>query len=292
MKTIRFGILVREKGGWKAYSVPIDVSGQKHIESMFESTARIIADGKVHDFELAQKYSDEECAKLSLSDPLADQIRDLYDTGKIEPNTDALNDLDKVIAYFGIIDEKGKDRLLGLRQARAFKSLKAKPVWTLSDGQLTVDDRPKFTLSANWEIMTSGQDLMIVSATALERICDLSGPIRVAAEAGLEVIAPQLAFMNMEPLKARVGKYTRSARIVADLQRRGDLAAVTEGALKNQSDFQGIEYEVVDHKYMVKVGSEEKLLMLLDRRRYADPLVSDNPDIYEADSRHKVGKAT
>jgi hypothetical protein len=291
MKTITFGVLVKHQGELKAFLVPIDQSGQRHIEHMFSTTEAIVTAAQVQDFQLAEKYSNDQCAKLGLADPLAETIKNLYDTTKVETKPDILENLEPIIAYFGMIKETDSPRRLGIRQARTFKSLRDKPVWTFADGQLTEDKRPKVTLSGSWELLTEGQELFIVSATALERICDLAPAIRASALSGLDEISPNIPFLNVEPLKARVEGFTRSARIVADLRKRGDLAAVTVDRLTSESDFQGIEYEIIDHKYMVKVGSEEGLLMLLDRRRYADPLVAENPDIYEADSRHKVGKA-
>ncbi|MBX3112045.1 MAG: hypothetical protein KF857_08560 [Fimbriimonadaceae bacterium] len=291
MKTITFGVLVKHQGDLKAFLVPIDQAGQGHIEHMFEKTQAKVASAQVQQFQLAEKYSDDQCAKLDLSDPLAETIKGLFDATSVEVNPDVLDDMEHVVAYFGAIEETNSPKRLGIRQARTFKSLRTKPVWTFAEGQLTEDKRPKVTLSDSWELLTEGKGLFIVSATALERICDLAPAIRKSAIDGLAEISPNIPFLNMEPLIARVEGYTRSARIVADLQKRGDLAVVSETALKNESDKQGIEYEIIDHKYMVKVGSEEGLLMLLDRRRYADPLVAVNPDIYEADSRHKVGKA-
>lgn len=290
MKTVTFGVLIQANGGLAAFQVPIDASGQTHLEGMFDSTLEAVSGATIEDFQLAEKYSEQQCAKLGLTDTLASDIKALYELANFEVKPEALNNLDEVVAYFAAIDETGKARRLGLRQARTFKNLRSKPVWTLADGQLTVDNRPKFTLSATWELLTEGKDILIVSATAFERICDLSPAIREAAKTGLTEIAPSLPFLDMAPLEARVDKFTRSARIVADLRRRNDLVGITEQTLASQSDHQNIEYEVVDHKYIVKTGSEEKLLMLLDRRRYTDPLVTVNPDIYEADSRRKVGK--
>lgn len=291
MKTITFGVLVKHQGELKAFLVPIDQAGQSHIEHMFATTQGKVAVAQVEDFQLAEAYSENRCAKLGLADPLAETIKGLYDATSVEVNPDVLEDMEHVVAYFGVIEETNSPKSLGIRQARTFKSLRTKPVWTFAEGQLTEDKRPKVTLSDSWELLTEGEELFIVSATALERICDLAPAIRKSALDGLEEISPSIPFLNMEPLKSRVESYTRSARIVADLRKRGDLAVVSEGALKSESDKQGIEYEIIDSQYMVKVGSEEGLLMLLDRRRYADPLVAVNPDIYEADSRHKVGKA-
>jgi hypothetical protein len=291
MKTITFGVLVKHQGELKAFLVPIDQAGQSHIELMFTTTEARVSAAQVQDFQLAERYSDDHCAKLGLADPLAETIKELYDATSVEINPDILDDLEHVVAYFGVIEETDSPKRLGIRQARTFKSLRTKPVWTFAEGQLTEDRRPKVTLSDSWELLTEGKELFIVSATALERICDLAPAIRKSAIAGLAEISPNIPFLNMEPLKARVEGYTRSARIVADLRKRGDLTVVSETALKSESDKQGIEYEIIDSQYMVKVGSEEGLLMLLDRRRYADPLVAVNPDIYEADSRHKVGRA-
>jgi len=290
MKTITFGVLVKHQEELKAFLVPIDQSGQSHIEQMFTTTEARVTAAPVQDFQLAEKYLDNQCAKIDLGDPLAGTIKGLYEATNIEINPDVINDLVHVVAYFGVIEETNTPKSLGIRQARAFKSLRAKPIWTFAEGQLTEDKRTMVTLSDSWELLTEGSELFIVSATALERICDLAPAIRKSALDGLEEISPSIPFLNMEPLKARVEGYTRSARIVADLRKRGDLTVISEAALKSESEKQKIEYEIIDHKYMVKVGSEEDLLMLLDRRRYADPLVALNPDIYEADSRHKVGK--
>jgi hypothetical protein len=294
MKTVSFGVLVKGdvKKDLHAFLVPIDGAGQSHIESMFVKTQAIVKDANVEDFELAESYNDERCARLNLADELASQIKNLYDAGNIEVKPDVLNELDKVVAYFGMVDEPDRPRKLGMRQARTFKNLRTKPIWSFADGQLTEDTRPKFTLSDSWELTSEGQDLMIVSATAFERICDLTPAIRKAALASLYEIASDLQFLTIEPLKSRVEEFTKSARIVADLRKRGDLKFITVETLRQESDKQGIQYEMIDNNYSVNVGSEEGLLMLLDRRRYADPLVTEKPDIYEADSRKKVARGS
>ncbi|MBV6503919.1 MAG: hypothetical protein AKCLJLPJ_02013 [Fimbriimonadales bacterium] len=289
MKTIQFGVLVQDGDLLRPHLVPVDRKVQAHLEYMFQESEPKQLGRTPEPFQLAEKYSDSQCATLPLDDCLASQVKELYDAQNIGGNASVLDDPARIKAYFGIVEDSG--RVLGLRQATQFKTLHHKPLAVFSDGQLGMQEKPLFKLDERWDLVTDGKTLTILSATAFERICDLSPQIRQSAVAGLTDLAPQMPYLDMNPLQDRVLNFTRSARVVADLRKRGDLATVQITKLQSESDRQRIEYEVVNGMYIVKKGSEEGLLMLLDRRRYADPLAEVDPDIYEADSRHKVPKS-
>ena len=105
--------------------VPCVEAVQDALKEMLETTRLAIFDAEheLQEFSPAEKYSATERLFCALGSDLVTKHRDIYQAENLPTDTHALDDMTKIVSYFGIYRDADGNKLMAFRRAAQFKGV-------------------------------------------------------------------------------------------------------------------------------------------------------------------------
>ncbi len=98
---------------------------QDALKEMLETTRKAIFNEEhvLQEFSPAEKYAATERLFCALGSELVGKHRDVFQAENLPTDTHALDDIDKIISYFGIYHDNIGNKLMAFRKAAQFKGV-------------------------------------------------------------------------------------------------------------------------------------------------------------------------
>ena len=271
------------------YHVPVAPKVTDALKQMLQATLDNLGDpGEWADFDCAEQYSPTERLKYPLDTPLSSRINCLFTAQNFPTAADALNNPTQIDYYFAHFRDSSNAECIGVRKATYFKGPVGKTFMHWLDGQLTIVEGNLFRLDTDFDFLIFSDHIAIYRPTQFERIAELEDELAKITPHHVQAVstaAPQLDFEfanTVSPIPSRM------RRLFAALKSRSDIANISSEKFEKACKANGIALIQKNGKWAPGPKHEIAFLEMLDRRRYNDPLIDDDPDPYRAVARKKV----
>ncbi len=217
------------------------------------------------------------------------RLRQFYETAN--PTHKNLRDVipADIQMYFARFTDKNGRKCLAVRKAVQFKMTIGKSLIYFLDGMLKPAPDRIFKLDHDFDFIIFSDKIAILRPRAFELIAELEQKLGDGIPKNIQRIQKIATYIDLEDIEDHARKHVTVRRQLAALARSSNLATVEKPLLRTLLKENKIYYtESSDGRIKVDVGQIAQLLKILDRRIYSDPLVSNNPDRYEANMRSKV----
>jgi hypothetical protein len=292
--TTEFGVVCGPLRGGDSARVPVDVSVQTFLHDMVRDTTRSLDDATtgtaLENYEPSEEHSAGSKAVLPIDDALAEVIRGFYLVGHRPITVRALDEPKEISAYFCVLHDTQRNKLIGIRRAAQFKAvLESRLIWFSRDTFRAVEDAV-FKLDHDFDLLIDGAMVYINRVSAFEFLAEVDAQVKAAAVENVKELERLLPFIEFEGLSEYVQGHKRGARVAAALRGRDDLAETSLTNLKRECHRAGVGVRMDGGRLFPEQGHELEFLQMLDRRRYAVSLVKGKHEHYEAASRKKTGE--
>lgn len=290
LRSVEFGVCLDTDGGETYRLVPADGTVQSALREMLASTIGSLttAGKRVIEFSPAEKYATTERLWLSTESDLAHKHATVFASENLVTDTHGLDEPGEVISYFAIFRDSKRNKLMAFRKAAQFKGVvkKKNRMVALYDDTLKIVPDQIFKLDDDFDFLILADQILIWRPNGFIFTADMDSQIAACAAANVDRIATEVTCVDFTGLRAFVANHKLAMRLVAAIKSRGDLALISPLCLASECTDAGVEYAMNDGKLVPTDGSEMGFLMLLDRRRYTVTLIEEQPETYEASSRH------
>jgi len=202
-----------------------------------------------------------------------------------------LDDMDRIVSYFGIYRDSDGNKLMAFRRAMQFKGVLQKKLLHFMDDALQIIEDHVFKLDSDFDFIICDDKIYIWRPSGFIFTSQMDEQMSACAMANVEEIAEHITCVDFEGLKKFVSNHKFAMRLVAAIKSRDDLSAISKKRLKTECKDAGLKICENANKLAPVEGSEMGFLMLLDRRRYTVTLIEKYPETYEAPSRHSAARA-
>lgn len=250
--------------------------------SIFDRTAPVV------EFSPAEKYAQNERLTIGLDSEMVTKHREVYEAENLLIDTNALSEPNRVIGYFVIIRDHARHKLMAFRRAAQFKGILRKKLIHFSDDALRIVEDEVFKLDHDFDFLIFDGRVFIWRPSGFEFSADLEGYIAASSAANVAAISARIPCVHFERLISFVTGHKRAMRLVAAIKSRDDLEQTSLRRLTSYCRSSGVELERDKGRVWPAAGHEMQFLMVLDRRRYQTRLTEEEPEIYEAASRHRA----
>lgn len=283
-----FGVALL-KGETTHFQVPVTPSVKDILKQMLQTTLINLGNSREWtDYDCADQYPSTGHLKYDLSDPVVVKLQNLFTAQNVTPSADALSKPSNIDYYFAKFRDAAGIECMGIRKAAQFKGPVGKSLMTWIDGQLTMVQGDIFRLDTDFDFLVFPDQVAIYRPHSFERIADLEAKLAEATPTHIEAIAVALPFLDLGFVATTAGKSIRARRLVAAIRARSDIAGISVERLKSECQKNGISVVETEGKWHPELDHEIGFLEMLDRRRYYDPLIEEDPDPYRAASRSKM----
>lgn len=290
IRSVEFGVCLETDAGESYRLVPADGTVQTALREMLATTiGALIKDGKtIQEFSPAEKYSTTERLWLTTNSDLAQKHSAVFATENLVTDTHGLDEPGTVISYFAIFRDANRNKLMAFRKAAQFKGVvkKKNRMVALYDNTLKIVPDQIFKLDDDFDFLILADQILIWRPNGFIFTADMDSHIAACAAANVDRIATEVTCVDFSGLRDFVAKHKLAMRLVAAIKSRGDLGRISPVCLASECTDAGVEYSMKNERLLPKNGSEMGFLMLLDRRRYTVTLIEEQPETYEAASRH------
>lgn len=293
IQSVEFGVCLDTDDGESYRLMPCVAEVQEALKEMLAATRGAIfdADGELQEFSPAEKYAATERLWIGLPSDLVTKHRAVYDAENLPTDTHALDDVNRVVSYFGIFRDADANKLLAVRRATQFKGVLQKKLIRFSDDALRIIEDHVFKLDSDFDFFICDGKIYIWRPSGFVFTSEMDEQMAACAMANVDRISEDITCVDFDGLKTFVSSHKLAMRLVAAIKSRNDLAAISKKCLKAECKEAGLKVEQKDGKLAPSEGSEMGFLMLLDRRRYTVTLIEKQPETYEAPSRHVAPRA-
>jgi hypothetical protein len=293
IQSVEFGVCLDTDEGESLRLVPCVEAVQDALEEMLETTRLAIFDAEheLQEFSPAEKYSATERLFCALGSDLVTKHRDIYQAENLPTDTHALDDMDKIVSYFGIYRDNNGSKLMAFRRAAQFKGVLQKKLLHFMDDALRIIEDHVFKLDTDFDFIICDEKIYIWRPSGFIFVSQMDEQMAACAMANVDHIAEDITCVDFDGLKKFVSGHKLAMRLVAAIKSRNDLAAISKKRLKAECKEAGLKVGENANKLAPVEGSEMGFLMLLDRRRYTVTLIEKHPETYEAPSRHSAARA-
>ncbi len=290
---VEFGVCLETEDGESYRLVPCVDEVQVALQEMLAATLSAFHDndGEIQEFSPAEKYGATEPLWIGLASELVTKHREIYEAENLPTDTGALNDVNQIVSYFGIFRDANGNKLMAIRRATQFKGVLRKKLIRFSDDALRIINDDVFKLDSDFDFLIYEGKIYIWRPSGFVFTSEMDGQIAACAIENVDHIAEDIVCVDFDGLKQFVTNHKLAMRLVAALKSRNDLTAISKRRLKAECKEAGLKVEQKDGRLVPSEGSEMGFLMLLDRRRYTVTLIEQQPETYEAPSRHKAARA-
>jgi hypothetical protein len=298
IRNVEFGVCKETDAGKNFSLIPIHVSVKDILKSILLNTqnALELESGEAFGiYEPSQLYGSKARLKLPLADATAESARNLFNAASIATDPEALSDLSYLIYYFAVFYDGSNRKLIAVRRTSQFKGIvKARSrIVSWINQTLKLVEEELFKLDADFDYLFTAENVFILRPSGFELTADIDEIVIAKAAENTLSLGQQIRFVDFDNLVDFVKRHKRAARLVASIKSHGDLGRIKRAKfLKHCKDCNVGCVQSAGKVYPV-AGSEFDFLNILDRRLYLMNLTSGSePEVYEANSRHKLIKGS
>jgi hypothetical protein len=287
---VEFGVGLEEEQETTFYFVPVGADVQRAIKEMAAATIEGMYEHGPEParYDPADKHGAVEYLTLSLSDDVAEPLRNLHESANVDVDVNALDDPAMLFCYFAKLkDSKGRD-LTAVRRATQFKGTVGKRLIRLFTDALRMIEGDVFRLDADFDLLIDARTVHILRPSGFEALASARDAILAAATSNASAIGGEMPFLDFANISDYAGTHPRAARLLASIHSSGNSRDISLSALKALCRSNGVKYKAIRGKIVVEDGHELAFLEVLDRRRYELELVEGKPERYRAESRKAV----
>lgn len=293
IQSVSFGVCLDGEAGESYRIVPSDTGVQNALKSMLKDTvAALTQQGtNIEDFSPAEKYGATERLRVSLESEWVQKHKQVFSAENLPTDTHGLDNPAAMVSYFVIAHDTDGNKLMGFRRAAQFKGVVKKHLVTIIDDALHLVADSLFKLDSDFDFVIFDGQILIWRPSGFIFTAGMDEHIAACAATNVDHIAGEVSCVDFTALRGFVSQHKLAMRLVAAIKSRNDLSAITKQRLKAECKDSGVKLVLKDGKLLPTEGSEMGFLMLLDRRRYTVTLVPQQPETYEAPSRHLAATA-
>lgn len=288
VRSVSFGVCLDTGGGESYRIVPCDQAVQDALKEMLTATLSSLSnnEGELEVFSPAEKYGTNERLQLSLESELSRKHSEIFSTENFETDTHGLDNPGDLIFYYAIFHDAANQKLMAFRRATQFKGVLCKRMLSIVNDALRMIPETVFRLDNDFDFVIYDNKIYIWRPSGFIFTANMDNQLAECAGLIICSIGEEIECVDFSNLVEYVANHKLAMRLVAAIRSRRDLNAITLPNLKNECEKSGIEFVSDNGKLKPTNGNELAFLMLLDRRRYALTLVEQQPEVYEASSRH------
>jgi hypothetical protein len=293
IQSVEFGVCLDTDAGESYRLVPCVAEVQEALKEMLAATWEAIfnADGELQEFSPAEKYAATERLWVGLASELVTKHREAYEAENLPSDTGALDDVNRIVSYFGVFRDADANKLMAVRRAAQFKGILRKKLLRFADDALRIIEDDVFKLDTDFDFYICDDRVYILRPSGFVFVSEIDGLVAASALANVDRIQEDLTCVDFTALREYVSEHKLAMRLVAAIKSRKDLAAISKRRLHAECRDSGIKLITANGKLVPAEGSEMGFLMLLDRRRYTLTLIDKQRETYEAPSRHSATRA-
>ena len=288
--TIEFGVCLGKGNDLGPYRVPAGREAHTALQEMANATrgAMLALSDQPARYDPAEKHASQEYLFMDLSDPLCATLRELHEVENLRESHAALDDPERINAYFARFTGGGQGRLTAIRRASYFKGLRKHPILQVIDDQLELVEPKIFKLDRNFDMLIHGNRIEILRPSAFETLADLREAILQSVPNNVEAIQERLPFVDFSAVGEFASTRSRIANQLASLRADKMLKDISRASLESLCQRTGVEIAIIDGKLSPSADQVGEFLEVLDRRRYEIELIPGTPERFRADSRRKL----
>jgi len=292
IRQTEFGVLIDARERQTAVLVPAGGEVEKAVHEMVRATYEAMMEDTTapREYEPSERYSGCEHLVLPLADAMATVLRDLHNAVNLDTLVGALEDPQRIFAYFVRLTDDSGRRLTALRRATQFKGVvksRGRLIRVIND-TLTVIDDTVFKLDADFDVIADSTTLHILRPSAFESAGRLQDAVLAAVPENIEVVRDELSFADWAGIEEYSLTHPRAARCLASIRTSGRARNINRDALLQLCAEAEVGVGEANGMLSIEVGHELAFLEVLDRRRYGVRLVKDQHERYRAGNRSRL----
>ena len=273
------------------YDVPVALEVKEELAKMLQETLTNLGDcNSWLQYECAEQYPTTTSLTIPINDPLTVKIKQLYESENISTAADALSKPSLVSFYLARFTDVDNNECMAVRRASYFRSSIGKSFLYWLENQLRVVEGELFRLDVDFDFIIFENQVAIYRPTNFEYVADFESEVVKLIPSFIQAIAVAVPFLDLDFAVATAEKSSRARKLLAGIKSRTDLSKISLEKFKAACLANGIAVTENNGKLSADANHEVALLELIDRRRYNDPLVDDEPDAYRASARSRMPK--
>ena len=276
-------------------SVPTDDDVKRELANITSATVNAIdklLDDSIQPrpYSPSEKYSGTEYLILPLEDENCQTFQDLFNIDNLQLDSNALQNSQSVFCYFTRLTDTEGERLVGLRRASQFKSVKKDKMMGLFGDTLTLVDNPLFALNNDFDLLIDSEHVHILRPSGFEYMGKLQEAILNAVPGNISAIRRDISFVNFDIIEEYAQSHPRAARYLASILTQ-NLSGIDSDSVVDLCQRTGSCGRIARmEKITVQQSNIMGFLEVLDRRRYENELVPGQPESFRASSRQRIGR--
>ena len=271
------------------YQVPIAPDVKNVLKQMLEATLKELGDSSNWAlFDCAEKYQTAEQLKLPVDDPILARLKNLCSSQNLPVAAAALNTPSQIDYYFARFQDDTGNMCIGFRRASQFKGTVGKSLMQWLDGNLRMVQGDIFRLDFDFDFLVFDDQVAIYKPKSFEHIAGLEDELAKATPDHIHALIVALPILDFSFAEDFANKSVRGRRLIAAIRSRTDLAKISTNLFKKACEENKISVVQIGGKWAPNPKHEKAFLELLDRRRYPDPLVEGDADLFVALARNKI----
>ena len=291
--SVEFGVGHRLNGEPTFGLIPVNKLATRALrQSLSKTWQGMTKEEDSKEFDPADQLAATAYLYLDLRNPMASLFRNLQDAENLPGDSTTLATMDRAFCYFARFTDRDSKRLTALRRATQFKSLRKQSglmIWQSDTLELELLPTPVFKLNADFDLLLDSALAHILHPKGFVSIGDIAGYILAAVADNIDAIAPQLGFVNLDPIADYANDNIRAATYLTSIKNQNwaqGFNKVTLMAFCRDNDI-----EVTERNQKIEVPPNRILdfLQVLDRRRYEFNLADGPPEHFKATNRQQIG---
>ena len=235
----------------------------------------------------SEKHGGTEYLILPIDNDLAQIFSDLHDTDNLPLDPQTLNYTGNIFCYFARFTDATSRRLIALRRASQFKSIRTRKVMRYFGNELDLVDDPLFALNNDFDLLVDSEDIHILHPSGFEFAGKLRQAILNAVPTNVAAIQIEIPYVAFQEIQEYAESRPRAARYLASILSQ-NLTGIDANALTELCDRTNVEVNEVDGQIAIEDGHIMGFLEVLDRRRYENELIPGAPERFRASSRERL----
>ncbi|MDO8330312.1 MAG: DUF4868 domain-containing protein [Fluviicoccus sp.] len=288
-----YGYFEDERGqNSRHVQIPIDPQLQAELKLMFMETNRRLglpaSEADMPIFDPAEKYASEEKIKIALETDYLNDLAGVVALRNLPSDVNALSQISELVYYYAVFVDDQNRNIYAFKRASQFKGVvKSKLAW-INGELLSLMTASVFKLDKDFDYLVSDTMVYILRPNGFESTTSVHGQILAASTANAQAIADEIDFLDVSNITTYAQTHARSARLLAAIRSRNDLAQIDRDLLLRACEINQVDMlDVGDGKFSPNTGHEYDFLCVLDRRAYTTILIPDQSERYVAASRTK-----
>lgn len=293
--TTTFGVGRRLIVGPSFSLVPARSDVQDKLKEMLRATITDLGNleqevSPPKEYDPSDKPGGKEYLYLPTGVQIAKVFRNLHNADNLDLDSNALRDTNRIFCYFARFTDDSSRKLIAMRRASQFKTLR-KPtitIMSLMDDTVRIATDPLFRLDSDFDLLIDSNQVHILRPGGFENIGELKKQILLSVPANIAAIADEISYVDWRPIQEYAGERIRAARYLASIRAQGAAQQVGVSELMQLCRATNVDVTESNGELAVAEGHIMGFLEVLDRRRYTVELVPGSPERFRASSRESV----